>query len=135
MEEQGQGYNVGEGIVPIIPATDIFDLSIGGAKHKRDFNFGGSVDAALIELTNGSDDATYHVFGSYKSEYNTITEVQRTRDETIGDTVCISGSQMKRVKCGTLKSTNWRGNKKGNEHIEKSFDINHCSITYNWMCN
>ncbi|WGV57091.1 hypothetical protein QIH01_16445 [Brevibacillus brevis] len=52
-----------------------------------DFNFGGSVDAALIELTNGSDDATYYVFGNYKSEYNTITEVQRTRDETIGDTV------------------------------------------------
>lgn len=84
----------------------------GGARFGKtaDFNFGGSVDAALIELTKGSDDATYYVFGNYKSEYNSITEVQRTRDETIGDTVCISGSQMKRVKCGTLESTNWRGN-------------------------
>ncbi|ATF14571.1 hypothetical protein A616_22090 [Brevibacillus brevis X23] len=89
---------------------DIFEQ--GGTRFGKtaDFNFGGSVDAALIELTKGSDDATYYVFGNYKSEYNTITEVQRTRDETIGDTVCISGSQMKRVKCGTLKSTNWRGN-------------------------
>lgn len=50
----------------------------GGARFGKtaDFNFGGSVDAALIELTNGSDDATYYVFGNYKSEYNTITEAR-----------------------------------------------------------
>ncbi|MGG1391051.1 S1 family peptidase [Brevibacillus brevis] len=83
----------------------------GGARFGRtaDFNFGGSVDAAIIELTKGSDDATYYLFGNHKSNYSTITEVQRTRDETIGDTVCISGSQMGKVKCGTLESTNWRG--------------------------
>lgn len=35
MEEQGQGYNVGVGVVPIIPAAVIFDLSIGSAKSVR----------------------------------------------------------------------------------------------------
>ncbi|CAI8862378.1 hypothetical protein EMIT07CA2_20480 [Brevibacillus sp. IT-7CA2] len=37
MEEQGQGYNVGVGVVLPIPAAVIFDLSIGGAKHKREW--------------------------------------------------------------------------------------------------
>ncbi|MBH0328883.1 hypothetical protein ABH14_03590 [Brevibacillus brevis] len=37
MEEQGQGYNVGVGVVLIIPAEVIFNLSIGGAKHQRDW--------------------------------------------------------------------------------------------------
>ncbi|GAB1531312.1 MULTISPECIES: hypothetical protein [Brevibacillus] len=38
MEEQGQGYNVGMGVLLIIPAEVIFNLSIGGAKHKRVIN-------------------------------------------------------------------------------------------------
>ncbi|MEJ8545955.1 S1 family peptidase [Brevibacillus borstelensis] len=74
-----------------------------------DFNFGGSVDAALIELDEGSDDATYYVFGNGKSKLYAIDEVQRTRDETVGDAVCVSGSKTGRVKCGTLEKTNWNG--------------------------
>ncbi|WP_238351949.1 hypothetical protein [Brevibacillus brevis] len=38
MEEQGQGYNVGVGVLLLIPAEVIFNLSIGGAKHKRVVN-------------------------------------------------------------------------------------------------
>lgn len=37
-EKQGQGYNVEVGVVLIIPAADIFNLSIGGAKHQRDWH-------------------------------------------------------------------------------------------------
>ncbi|EJL28468.1 P1 family peptidase [Brevibacillus sp. BC25] len=40
MEEQGQGYNVGVGVVPIIPAAVIFDLSIGSAKIRPDQQMG-----------------------------------------------------------------------------------------------
>ncbi len=40
MEEQGKGYNVGVGVVPIIPAAVIFDLSIGSAKIRPDQQMG-----------------------------------------------------------------------------------------------
>ncbi|MDC0759692.1 P1 family peptidase [Brevibacillus sp. AG] len=40
MEEQGQGYNVGVGVVPIVPAAVIFDLSIGSAKIRPDQQMG-----------------------------------------------------------------------------------------------
>ncbi|MGG1659815.1 P1 family peptidase [Brevibacillus sp. NRS-1366] len=40
MEEQGLGYNVGVGVVPIIPAAVIFDLSIGSAKIRPDQKMG-----------------------------------------------------------------------------------------------
>ena len=40
MEEQGLGYNVGVGVVPIIPAAVIFDLSLGSAKVRPDQKMG-----------------------------------------------------------------------------------------------
>ncbi len=40
LEEQGQGYNVGVGVVPIVPAAVIFDLSIGSSKIRPDQQMG-----------------------------------------------------------------------------------------------
>ncbi|MED4783036.1 P1 family peptidase [Brevibacillus choshinensis] len=40
LEEQGQGYNVGVGVVPIVPAAVIFDLSIGSYKIRPDQQMG-----------------------------------------------------------------------------------------------
>lgn len=40
LEEQGQGFNVGVGVVPIVPAAVIFDLSIGSAKIRPDQQMG-----------------------------------------------------------------------------------------------
>ncbi|WP_400164029.1 S1 family peptidase [Brevibacillus sp. TJ4] len=83
----------------------------GGSRFGRvaDFQNGPRVDAAIIELDDGSDDASYYVFGNSKSKLFSIEDVQRTRDETIGDAVCISGYRTGTVKCGILKSTNWNG--------------------------
>lgn len=43
------------------------------------------------------------------SKLNTIDEVQKTKNETVGDAVCISGATTRSVKCGTLESKNWSG--------------------------
>lgn len=53
MEERGQGYNVGVGVVPIIPAAVIFDLSIGSAKIRPDQQMGlgdyyGALDTIFV---------------------------------------------------------------------------------------
>jgi L-aminopeptidase/D-esterase-like protein len=40
LEEIGQGYNVGVGVVPIVPAAVIFDLSIGSSKVRPDQQMG-----------------------------------------------------------------------------------------------
>jgi L-aminopeptidase/D-esterase-like protein len=40
LEEQGLGYNVGVGVVPIVPAAVIFDLSIGSSKIRPDQQMG-----------------------------------------------------------------------------------------------
>lgn len=40
LEERGQGYNVGVGVVPIVPAAVIFDLSIGSSKIRPDLAMG-----------------------------------------------------------------------------------------------
>lgn len=84
----------------------------GGSRFGRstDSTAGGNVDAAIIKLDDGSDDATYYLFGNSKSKLYAIDEVQRTRDETVGDAVCISGAKTQVVKCGTLSTKNWSGN-------------------------
>lgn len=86
-------------------------FSQGGERFGRveDYNFGGNVDAAIIKLDEGSDDATYYLFGNDKSKLNNIDEVQKTKNETVGDAVCISGATTRSVKCGTLESKNWSG--------------------------
>ncbi|MDH4616915.1 P1 family peptidase [Brevibacillus sp. AY1] len=40
LEEQGIGHNVGVGVVPIVPAAVIFDLSFGSAKIRPDQQMG-----------------------------------------------------------------------------------------------
>ncbi|MGG1659499.1 S1 family peptidase [Brevibacillus sp. NRS-1366] len=85
--------------------------SQGGSRFGRstDYNFGGNVDAAIIKLDDGSDDATYYLFGNSKSKLYAIDEVQKTKNETVGDAVCISGAKTQVVKCGTLQTKNWSG--------------------------
>ncbi len=40
LEEQGMGFEVGVGVVPIVPAAVLFDLSIGSAKVRPDAQMG-----------------------------------------------------------------------------------------------
>ncbi|EST52149.1 hypothetical protein T458_23940 [Brevibacillus panacihumi W25] len=91
--------------------SDTDRFSQGGDRFGRvaDYNNGGNVDAAIIKLDDGSDDATYYLFGNGRSKLHAIDEVQRTKDETVGDAVCISGARTQTVKCGTLETKNWSG--------------------------
>jgi thioredoxin-related protein len=74
-----------------------------------DYQFGGSIDVGLIELDEGSDDATYYLFGNGKHKLESIDDIQSFSEEEVGDPVCISGAATGSVTCGTIKSTNWKG--------------------------
>ncbi|WP_340673697.1 S1 family peptidase [Brevibacillus agri] len=91
--------------------SDTDKFSQGGPRFGKvaDYNFGGNVDSAIIKLDEGSKDATYYLFGNSKSKLYAINEVQKTKNETVGDAVCISGATTQTVKCGTLKTKNWKG--------------------------
>lgn len=51
LEEQGQGYNVGQGVVPIVPAAILFDLGRGG-----DFSARPDAGFGYAAIAGASDD-------------------------------------------------------------------------------
>lgn len=67
----------------------------------------GNVDAAALKIDPSN--ATAYLYAYRNLNFSKVVYVEQGGQETVGQTVCISGGNSDNTSCGTLQSKNWSG--------------------------